>query len=92
MNLNSPNAFYQYQNKQNEKKSHSLNPSLNSGEQQLEGSSRQKKPSHEGLEQVDEDANMDDGGQDSNEEEGGEEGEAPDSDENYNQESDTYSD
>ena len=85
MNLNSPNAFDQYQNEQNEKSSHSSNPSLNSGEQQLEGSSREKKPCHEGLEQVDEDAHMDDGGQDSNEEEGEEEGEGPDSEENYDQ-------
>ena len=37
MNLNSPNAFDQYQNEQNEKSSHSSNRSLNSGEQQLKG-------------------------------------------------------
>ena len=83
MNLNSPNAFHQYHNEQNEKSSHSLDRSLNPGEQQLEGSSREKK--HKGIEQVDEDAYMDDGSQDSNEEEGEEEGEGSDSEENYDQ-------
>jgi hypothetical protein len=55
-NFHSPNAFHQYQNEQKDKSSHSLDRSLNYGEQP-EGSFRRKLPPGE-LDQDDEDAKM----------------------------------